>query len=455
MTKIHLFCFFYIWTFQNLQSQINFAPKTTFSAFLNRENSHAIPNLKQVTSIDSTYFGVLNQKDNYFSGLKYEKVIPLYMSSESARMSGMDPSIYIERANRFKYNSFLNVKKKNGKYNFINLEGREIFKEDFIAGEPLDSTLLAILGENQKFSLANIAGEHLTPFLFTNIAIMGEYLQVNCDTSEKYIILGGNKTSMVYFKSNFGSSSKSGLIDRNGKWIILPKYNYIQYWDKGQYIVSLNNKFGVINSKEEVFIPFDYESIEASSKDKNLIFMKNNKYGLMDKNGKMLTKKLYDELDIADSKIFYYTFKNGNKCGLLDINCKKLFDIEADDISFLTSSTIPQFRKDGKIGLINDRGKIIFPAIFERVDYFSSKNLFTFKENQKLGLGSYDGKILIPALYDEISQDFLKETTCFIKGKNKDIFDFYDANYKKVASFKGDKPYIIDDKPVKLLYSFL
>jgi hypothetical protein len=447
MTKIVFFCFFCILTLQNVQSQVNFPPKTTLSAFLNRENRQEIPNLKKVTSIDSAYFGVLNQKDNYFSGLKYEKVIPLFIYSESAKYSGIAPSDFTERANHFKFNSFLNVKKKNGKYNFINRDGREIFKEDFIAGEPLDSVLLVIQGENQNFSLANITGEHLTSSLFTNVVIMGEYLQVNCDTSENFIIFGNDNTSMVYFKSNLGPSSQSGLIDRNGKWIILPKYNYLQYWDKGLYIVSLNNKFGVINIKEEVCIPFEYDRIETSSKDKKLIFVKNNKYGLMDKNGKTLTKELYDDLNVADSKTLYYAFKSGNKCGLLDINCKKLFEIESDGVSFLTSSTIAQFRKEGKIGFINDRGKVIFQAIFERVDYFSGKNQFTFTENKKLGIGSYDGKILIPALYEEISQEVLNEESYFIKGKNKDNFDFYDTNCRKIASFKGDWPFIIDDKP--------
>lgn len=148
-------------------------------------------------------------------------------------------------------------------------------------------------------------------------------------------------------------TGKHGLIDKNGKWVVLPQYDYINNPRKGFRLVKLNNQYGVMDSTFQFTLPIQYDWItyqengfllqsgyekqliaydgktvlqpfvydnvypltygtDKVDSDGNIILAKCDmnsyevagRYGLMDKNGKIITKPLYTAIDAISKDVF-------------------------------------------------------------------------------------------------------------------------------------------------------
>lgn len=149
------------------------------------------------------------------------------------------------------------------------------------------------------------------------------------------------------------TTAKHGLIDKSGKWVVDPQYDYINNPHKGFRIVKLNDKYGVMDSTLQLSLPIIYDWIDyyedgfmlLSGNEKQLMaydcktvlqpFVYDNvyhltygtdkvdeegsviyakcdmnsyevagRYGLMDKSGKIITKPLYTAIDAISKDIF-------------------------------------------------------------------------------------------------------------------------------------------------------
>ena len=68
-------------------------------------------------------------------------------------------------------------------------------------------------------------------------------------------------------------------------------------------IVKQNNKFGVINSTNEIVVPIIYDNIKSSQHWKYFLFTLNNKIGLINTNGKIIKEPIYDRIDLRKEYI--------------------------------------------------------------------------------------------------------------------------------------------------------
>ena len=75
-------------------------------------------------------------------------------------------------------------------------------------------------------------------------------------------------------------------------------------------IIKKENKFGLINTKNETIIPTIYDDLKSSQNWRYFIITKNNKIGLININGTVTKEPIYDSIDLRKE---YIVLKRKNK----------------------------------------------------------------------------------------------------------------------------------------------
>lgn len=173
-----------------------------------------------------------------------------------------------------------------------------------------------------------------------------------------------------------------GIADLYGTFILKPIYQDIIEIninsDFAGYITKLNSKYGVLNAKNKLIVPYIYDKIERFSEydDLWLKVKKRNKYGILKYDGKKIVKCKYEKLQLLknanlepyENDIYAYRKKNKDY----------VFLYKTDENFF---------------GVLNSDGKeIVFPNYQEIYSYFYNKNSLTFvvKRNNRYGVVEVD-----------------------------------------------------------------
>ncbi|PZT47555.1 hypothetical protein B6S12_08565 [Helicobacter valdiviensis] len=177
------------------------------------------------------------------------------------------------------------------------------------------------------------------------------YFEFNNDEQEHLFVNKHKNLKNLYYEGksyNFGLlfrlNSKFGIVDFKGNVIIKPIYTYIHSFNNdGLAFVRKDKKCGYINKKGEVIVKIEYDQIYTTElKAKNYIFIKNEKYGLMDK-----------------------------KFNILLEDCEWIQ-------SFSDKDSYCLFSENGKYGVLNRNGEIVVNPVYEKL--FMNESNFFYKE---------------------------------------------------------------------------
>jgi len=144
------------------------------------------------------------------------------------------------------------------------------------------------------------------------------------------------------------NQGKYGFINQRGDWVIQPKYEYAWDFSEGFAAVKLNNKVGFIDKNDNINIDFIYPNGDGVntyiySHGFAAVNTDNGKINFINKTGKLICKKSYDHVEKFDDCIALvglgeelygsdgYAGFSG-KWGLIDTNGKELTKIKYDDI---------------------------------------------------------------------------------------------------------------------------
>ena len=206
------------------------------------------------------------------------------------------------------------------------------------------------------------------------------------------------------------SNDKSwGFIDNYSDTIVpLGKYKFLNPIDnEGMILAQLNEKFGYIDIKQNILIPFEYDDLSVFSEELAPA-KKNGKYGYINRKGELIIPFQYD-----DERHFY-------KSGLSEAS------------------------KAGKWGFINKKGEQVVPIQYSQVDchQMEPEFIFVFDKN-KWAIFNNKGKQLTDFIYDEIygtsnSFDYFNEKYLF-KGlllvRKGNQYRYLNRNLEIVADF--------------------
>ncbi|MEI3355963.1 MAG: WG repeat-containing protein [Clostridia bacterium] len=254
---------------------------------------------------------------------------------------------------------------------------------------------------------------------------------------------------------------KTGVIDRSGNIVIDVKYDDIKIPNpqKDVFVCYSGENSQILNSqKEQILNNYqDVEPIKLQNIASNLMFEKsvlsykeNDKYGLVNFQGKKITKPIYDEISGLSYKEGELLVKQNDKYGVINIKGHKLIDIEYDKIAvdgyytnddgykyagYIITTTIqegyrygyinyngklilkPEYNelsritdimdnenayllcaKNGQFG-VNKNEKEIVKNEYQSISYDKTNELLVAEKSKKYGIASLDGKIIVPAQF--------------------------------------------------------
>ena len=305
------------------------------------------------------------------------------------------------------------------------------------------------------------------------------------------IIAGNQDITLVKNKKN-----ETELIFNEKNKSLNKKIDYAELY-QNLTLVKSNGKFGVV--KNEIIVPFEYDSIFMPTKDPKhipvgssnkaiqkrntpnpltrpnqtilyLTLQKNNKFGLINSEGKIIYPADNDEVFNAE-QFGYYSVQKGNLYGIYFSKSKdkKHTEIEFDRISVdgygaimasknkkmgifnLEGEQITAFEydndfiaqysgigyrisKDKKRGIIDKQGNVIVPPIYDDVSTFSfdNRDVFKVKNGEKYGIVNREGKVIIPVEFEYI--DYLNNNYLVVTPQRK--VGLYDKNGNNVIPVK-------------------
>ena len=255
-----------------------------------------------------------------------------------------------------------------------------------------------------------------------------------------------------------------GVMDKKANILISPQYDeiIIPNPEKGIFICYQENNTKILNENgEEILTQYDnVQPIRLKNITSNLMYeksvlkyTKDEKYGLVNLEGKKITKPIYDEIDslpykegelmvrenekygiinikgnqiieISYDKIVtdeYYTDENryqyagyivsiktpeGYRYGYINHQGKELLNTEYNDISRVTEmkhDTTPYLicAKNGQYGIVKN-GEKILENEYQSIRYDMSNQVFVVEKSKKYGIANLDGKIIVPLQYHQI-----------------------------------------------------
>ena len=325
----------------------------------------------------------------------------------------------------------------------------------------------------------------LVVIIIIAILILGGFLIYNrLEARFNYNIEDINKFQYYVYKEN----EKFGVIDKNAQVIVEANYsNVIIPNPENDIFVCYNEENSeILNGKAEKIFT-EYEQVNeiklknvasTLTYEKNVLtYKKDGLYGLIDCNGKVITKNEYDSIEnLKPTEGKFLVSKNG-KYGVIDANGNELVNVEYDNITsdeyfteedgykksgFIVSNKtedgyqygyisykgkmilenkyneinrVPNKENDdiylitaenGKYGVFNSKKNTIENE-FQSIIYDENVNLLIIRKNKKYGMETIDGKTVVEVKYDEISSNGM-----YIYAKSGNDQKVYDTNGNEV-----------------------
>ncbi len=310
-----------------------------------------------------------------------------------------------------------------------------------------DGTGYVMADKNKKGGAFTIKGEQIIPF---------EY-------DPEFI-------AQYRFGLQITKDKKKGFTDKRGNVIIPPIYDNVDsFYESGMdYFIKVKQgeKQGVINLKNEIIIPINFEWIgEENGFFKVVTPDPNRKFGLYSKSGKLVVPAEYSWItnsETQDSKITILR-KDANSYNFLNQKSELIFPENITQYGYVLNeekllnpfdergkSLLFVKGKNGKYGLLNETTEVLeVPMIYDQIiqRFASERSLyFSVKKNKKFGLINEKNKEIIPFQYDFIDINL-------IEAKYNDVSDIsYNVIVVKGKKFgtvnlknQEQIPFIYDD----------
>ena len=256
----------------------------------------------------------------------------------------------------------------------------------------------------------------------------------------------------------YNNEDKVGVIDREGNEIIPPKYTdiYIPNPLKDVFICFNGEERHIVNSNdEEIFTDYQDVSGLVTSEDSLLVlennvlkYKKNELYGLINLDGKMLTEPIYEEVSSLKNRPGRILVKKDDRYGVLDTNGKVVVPVlyysiigdeycEEENEYQNTGFIVSNKSKTGILyGYYNSNGRKILETKYESIsrilEYNDNSTYLIVMLNGKKGVLK-NGRKLIDLNYQDVM--YSRNSKIFIVNKNGK-YGFFAKNGKEILEPK-------------------
>lgn len=176
-----------------------------------------------------------------------------------------------------------------------------------------------------------------------------------------------------------------GLVSSDGRWlsapVLLPDQTCNLYgWQFGQFVSD------------------------------HLVVIYNDRYGLIDRTGKMVIEPIYDDIEILDNPSFVKV-KLKDKFGVLNVDGRVIVPVEYDYVGRMSEDIIIVKQED-KYGCFDKEGKLVTPVESEEIKEYHG-GMARIRLMGRYGFMDKTGNIVVAPFSDEVenfSEDFVLVT---------------------------------------------
>lgn len=288
--------------------------------------------------------------------------------------------------------------------------------------------------EVYKYTLSEIKALDNNVFYMKNSKINNRYIVINNDkviyetNDYKRLRIEDINSDIAIGIKEDGSYDYIDLVNKN----LINSNENIEYTYSDGVILSKTHNFANDKDKYEIYTPKEKigEFTDLTPVDNtfvngySIIKTNNNKYSYINKKGKLVTSKEYDE--VSDfTKNGFSKVCNDDGCGVINSKGKEIIKLKYDDIVMLDDELFSNVRKK------------------------TNEELFIFKVNDRYGIVNSKGKIVVKSVYDSFETITTKYP--IIKGiyEKQDILINLDSYKSLSIKIKNDlnlyENYIVSD----------
>lgn len=282
---------------------------------------------------------------------------------------------------------------------------------------------------------------------------------------------------------------KWGFVSENNKFKISPRFDWVGKFVNNVFPGKIGDKIYLVNKSDRVLAKTEYDDIEKYNKDFFLV-SKDDKFGIVDQMGLTILPPTYEEIyELSDSAVGYCIY---GKCGFLDYCFDSLISNDYHDVGKFKNSLALVYDSSFKIGLINKKGKLLINPKYDYAEIMkyglvklkvgSKFDLFKYKDDSiyKISINEYDfigklneerlfvaknkksgfldtsGKVVVPIKYSFKESDLTNKYLNynfhggFAKVFNKTGYGFINKTGEKVVPFIYQDAVIANDSVVGL-----
>lgn len=302
-------------------------------------------------------------------------------------------------------NTYIAVKKENGKYGIQDSQGKWICAEEFDAIAPYSEHLACALNGGKYYYLDE-EGQCVTEGVFQEARSFQEE------------------------RAAVRINDRWGFIDSKGETIIDCQYEQVRDFREGRAAVSKQGRWGYIDRQGETIVPCQYDEVKDYSEELAAV-KKQNKWGYIDQNDQIIIELMYDEAgsfsegkapvkrgDYSEEGVdewAYIDSQNVVVIGYYPYCAAGAFRMNVgefhDGLAFVT---------DGIPGIIDEKGEWVFDSAFFIDDFawdpkYKAIPAYVFADDamlqRKYGLVAADGSCLLAPVFDAVEMpvdDYVK-----------------------------------------------
>ncbi|MGV8982954.1 WG repeat-containing protein [Clostridium sp.] len=195
----------------------------------------------------------------------------------------------------------------DGKYRFIDKTGKTISKpqldltfnlndakEKFsIKDKASDHNINVIGNSNGTLGIVKVTGKSQYMLKSGELVIKNDFDNTYTSSNGLSIVYDGG---IDYFKEGFAKlciNGKWGFIDKSGKILCKPQFDWVNSFSDGLAMVKAYNKYGFINNTGKIICEPQFDWVDTFSEGMAM-FRVDSKYGFIDKTGKIVIKSQFD-----------------------------------------------------------------------------------------------------------------------------------------------------------------
>ena len=313
-----------------------------YDFFIVKKDKYTILN-SHGKAIFPTQYDEIRQHNDYYILENSSGTDCLFNSGELVKGILIDyyvaPFLHQENGQTKKYYDF----KKDNLWGIIDGDGRihipALYQEHlrFVYNCNENLSLCLVANYKGKRGIINFENQIVLPFEYHRImkTALGYIIEVETTEGRQLFNLQSNRiiTPFYYEEStsnaNYIYLSKAHFktpFDPQKEQIILPWEYSTVYNIPGSYnfAVKKDGLFGVVNSENKVLVPFIYEDMISTNRPNMLVITKNNQYGIIDINNKLLYGMTDNRIEVHSNYFELKVPKANKTIKKLDYNLKEI-----------------------------------------------------------------------------------------------------------------------------------